>query len=110
MASTEDREKELAELEKELESAQLPFIERPETIDDTDGAVCFLNVDRICGPDCKAFDPTVSPPQGPEQCLILGNLLDVASLLRKPIEAATREAQDRAREAIANMPIPGVRR
>lgn len=68
-----DRDQELDEIEKEL--AQ-PFLHEPDKLDLAEGDVCWLNMDRICKPDCMAYNPEDTDAdgnkiQGPNRCVIL---------------------------------------
>ncbi len=48
-----DREKEYDLLEQELRA---PFVHKPDKMNVADGAMCWINDQRMCGPDCKAFN------------------------------------------------------
>lgn len=101
------RDTELDEMERELKAA--PYIEQPEKIAIQDGTTCWVNADRACGPDCRAYDPGVRPPEGPEVCSFLGGLMDIVEGMRGFINigAITRKSvQDKARQAAAEAAVP----
>lgn len=88
MASEKDP---LAELEKELNPrAPTPYLHEPDTKPLLDGALCWKDERRVCGPTCAAFN--VEGDLGtPSACSLLLYksqsalaLLRIAQLLEKP--------------------------
>lgn len=83
---SDDRNRELDEAVSD------PYIEKPDELDVGDGQMCWLDSNRMCGPDCKAFN--LSAEQGPEQCLFLvrsGKATDavigIEQLIRQMLES-----------------------
>jgi len=107
-----DRDKELTQLTDEirgkLAGEPTPAIDPGEHQPIGDGTSCFMNVDRFCGPDCRAFNPE-SNGETPMSCTILSGL----SGLNKNLEALvnitsklSRQVQDSARTSGPNPPDP----
>jgi hypothetical protein len=103
-----ERDKELDALEKSLRE---PFLEKPEKISIQDGSACWLNGDRACGPDCRAYD--AGAPEGSSAvCAVVGGLMDIADGLTGFIKYAggnlrkTKDDQARAMAAAAPIPNP----
>jgi hypothetical protein len=107
-----ERDQELEMIEKELRGKPTPHLHRPDELPIDDGTTCFMNQERMCASDCRAYNTNSKPGEGADCCLILASLLDiggkmdgviaVASLLRKQkIEAARVEA--------GNAPVPDPR-
>lgn len=75
-----DRDKELDELQKEirdgLKGEPTPAIDQGDKLFIGDGTACFINQDRQCGPECRAFDPT-SNGETPMSCTIIANMRDI---------------------------------
>lgn len=71
-----------------------PYIEQPDKMNVDVGGACFLDRNRMCGPDCTSFtDP--SAPTAQERCTILTAasvgldlLRDLVQLRRPPVAAA----------------------
>lgn len=100
------RDEELDKLERELRE---PHLEKPDEIAISDGTACWLDGNRSCGADCRAYDAGVLPAEGPEVCTVLGGMMDVVEALRGfiSIGAITRKKQqDTARTAAAGAPVP----
>lgn len=100
------RDQELDDLEKQLRE---PHIEKPDELSIADGSSCWLDMNRACGADCRAYDPGVRPAEGPEVCTILGGMMDVVEALQGfvSVGAITRKKhQDHARTAAASVPVP----
>lgn len=100
------RDEELDNLERELRE---PHIEKPGEMAIADGTACWLDMNRACGADCRAYDAGVLPAEGPEVCTLLGGMMDIVEGLRGfvSIAAITRKkAQDQTRTAVANAPVP----
>lgn len=108
-SNTDERDKELDELEKELRDD--PFIAKPDEIKVGDGSICFLDKERMCGGECTAFNWQADPRQSPNQCLILayggqvasGALVEVA---RARQERRAQEDEQRRKAASAEVPKP----
>jgi hypothetical protein len=52
---SDDREKELDAVQRELSQVGAPYIEKPEELDIHRNGLCFLDVKRLCTPACMAF-------------------------------------------------------
>lgn len=106
MSSNADEE--LDRIERELRGQPTPHIERPDEAPVTDGSLCFLN-DRMCGPECRAYDAGVKPAQGPEVCTLLSSVMDIADGM-KPfvdvVQVLRKTRADRQREVSNSQPIP----
>lgn len=75
------RDTELESVIKDLRREE-PYIEKPDEINVDLGAACFLNGNRVCGPDCSAFtDPHA--PTAQERCLILSSVSTGLELLQE---------------------------
>ena len=101
------RDEELDELDKELRSD--PFIDSPDIMGISDGSACWLDMNRACRADCRAYDAGVRPAEGPEVCTLLGGVMDLAEGLRGFISAGSlvrKAAEDRARAAAASAAVP----
>ncbi len=76
-----------------LDELKRPYIEKPDEVQTDVGGACFLNRQRVCGPDCTAF----IEPQAPtavERCALLSTATTAVELLgelvqlsRKPVSA-----------------------
>lgn len=66
------RDKELDELQRALSE---PYIETPDTIQTEEGALCWLDMQRVCGPSCVAYN-TDPAPEPAERCLALKNSME----------------------------------
>ncbi len=100
------RDQELDELEKQLRE---PHIEKPDELSIQDGSTCWIDGNRACGPDCRAYDPGVRPAEGPEVCTVLGGMMDVVESLRGFINIgaiARKTTQDKARATAAGAAVP----
>lgn len=70
-----NRDDELDSLVEDLKDS--PYIERPDTQDVRNGALCWNDRDRVCGPDCMAFNAEEGLDENglvldtPNKCLIL---------------------------------------
>ena len=106
-----ERDQELDELERDL--AAEPFIHRPDEIEEGKGQTCFLNENRMCEPDCTAFNVYADPQQGPERCILLVYLANSAVSTQELVQQSrlllkqsrTQSADD-ARTALASAPVP----
>ena len=106
MSSNADEE--LAKIEAELRGTPRPHIEKPDERPITDGSMCFLN-DRECNPECRAYDHTVAPSQGPEVCVLLSSVMDIADGIKPFIEVAQtlrKARQDKQRTEAGTQPVP----
>lgn len=98
------RDKELddleAELKEKLAGKPTPAVESPNERSIGDGTSCFLDVNRMCDADCRAFDNTVTPPEGPDVCTLLASAMDIATNLSKLVDVGNllkKMNQDRQR-------------
>lgn len=105
------RDRELDELEETLKQklgeAQ-PYIEKPPHLSMADGSACWLNQDRRCDSDCRAYDIGVDPPEGPSVCTLLSAAMSVVENLDQLIKVGDllkKTTQDRARVA-PPQPVP----
>lgn len=118
-----DRDKELDEVERELRNVKpapggQPFIERPETLDQRRGSLCWLDGSRVCGADCVAFNPNELDEAGhatdnPNKCLVLtymGQQGSAALAIIAASRTAAKAAQDKRREEAGGgtPPVPPV--
>lgn len=98
-------DEELARIEAELRGTPTPAIDKPDELDMAPGMGCWLDKERMCGPDCMAYDVDAEPGSGPKFCLVLGAVLrepaviGTAALLRKRNE-------DNQRESASAQPVP----
>lgn len=103
------RDPELEAIEQELRGQPTPHIEMPEDLPIHDGSACFLDQNRACGSDCRAYDTGVRPAQGPEVCTILSSVMDLADGIKPFIEIAStlrKARQDKVRTDAASAPVP----
>lgn len=103
------RDPELEAIEQELRGKNQPYIEKPDDLPIHDGSTCFMDINRACGPDCRAYDTGVTPAQGPEVCTVLSSLMDLADGIKPFIEVAQtlrKARQDKVRTDAANAPVP----
>lgn len=74
------------ELDEVTQGQDRPYIHKPDKVDVDLGGLCFLDRNRVCGPDCTAFvDPAA--PTAIERCLLLGAVaggIELLSQLVKP--------------------------
>jgi hypothetical protein len=101
-------DEELAEIERELRGKPTPHIEKPGERPITDGSMCFLN-DRECNPECRAYDHSVIPAQGPEVCTLLSSVMDIADGIKPFIDVAQtlrKVRQDKQRAEAGTQPVP----
>ena len=104
-----ERDQELDELQRELSQP----IEPPEEVGEGEGQTCFINQDRLCRPDCTAFNSYAELKQGPERCILLvylshtaANTTELVGLGTKLAKITKIRAADEARVAIAAQPVP----
>lgn len=103
------RDPELEDIEKELRGQPTPHIEQPPEMPMHDGSSCFLDQNRACSSDCRAYDTGVSPAQGPECCVLLSSVMDLADGMKPFVEIAQtlrKVKQDKARTDAANAAVP----
>lgn len=115
MSESDRRDRELNELERELKAP--PHIESPD-VKNFDGGACWLDKDRVCGPDCVAYNidgvglPEGEPVQGPNVCTVLvyAGQMGAGALATLALTRKQRQASDDARRAASasNPPIPKV--
>lgn len=72
-----DRDRELDEIEKALRGTPQPVVHKPDNLPISDGTTCFINQERMCASDCRAFNTNAKPGEGADCCLILASILDV---------------------------------
>jgi hypothetical protein len=92
MHDEEDHRRLIRELQRDE-----PYVERPDELKVDVGGACFMDRNRMCGPDCTAFtDPAA--PTAQERCTLLTGasaglelLQELVQLLRRP---AARGAPD----------------
>lgn len=106
--TTEEREAELDDLNKDLEA---PYIHAPDEKAIGDGTLCFLDKERVCDADCTAFNWELPPGQrqAPNQCMILYHLGAVSSGSIAYVMSTRRTNQridDTAREAANKQKVP----
>lgn len=82
---------------------QQPHIEKPDELSIQDGTTCWLNQDRECATDCRAYDVSVDPSQGPEVCTLLQGAMNLRGLV--PIVQLLTKPQ-RPPSPNINAPIP----
>ena len=103
MQMARDRElDELAATLKQKLSESQPYIERPPQLSMSDGSACWINQDRRCDTDCRAYDIGVDPPEGPSVCTLLSAAISVVENLDQLIRVGDllkKTTQDRARVA-----------
>lgn len=79
-----DRDNDLDRLMRELRRED-PYIEKPDEVAVDVGGACFLDRDRVCGPDCTAFtDPKA--PTAIERCIVLSSLDSGLGLLERFVQ------------------------
>lgn len=66
-----DRDTELDALQADLRKP-VPHIESPDEMTPGQGALCFLDQHRVCGPDCASY--IGENPLPSERCLVLSSL------------------------------------
>lgn len=68
---SDDRDLELDALEREFKQmGQTPHIHQPDEKNVEHNGMCWINVERLCGPDCVAFGDPAEPDPG-RRCRIL---------------------------------------
>lgn len=96
------------ELRQKLSGQPTPAIDRGENVPIGDGTSCFLNMDRPCDADCRAFNPTMNG-ETPDSCTLIAGITDIATNLEKLLGVAglmKKVAQDRVREQNIQPPDP----
>ena len=120
------RDSELDDLENELRQDPVeaktrrgtPFIDRPDTLEISDGTLCWLDGNRYCGPDCVSYnvedaDEHGNAVQGPNKCLVMLYMGQQASaamntmLVNRKMMKAAQDAE-RVAKSGGVPPIPGV--
>ncbi len=98
------RDEELEKADKEIRDAlsgkPTPAIDQGENAFIGDGTSCFLNMDRKCEPDCRAFNPTMNG-ESPDSCTIIAGVTDIAKNLEQLLAVGgllKKVNQDRVRE------------
>lgn len=99
--STKDRDKELDAVQAELRKP-VPALERPEEITPEQGAMCFLDVNRVCGADCAAYIGENPLPH--ERCLVLSSLSGIVLATDELIQIR----KDRAAKDVTAAPVPQI--
>ncbi len=115
MASTDDRDRDLDNLNKDLdeEPKGTPYLHEPDEKAISDGSMCWLNVERMCGPDCTAFNWEIDTHnrQGPNQCTLLYYAGQLGLAGHKLIQLTKKQKQsqeDRQRAEAAGGEVPKV--
>ena len=99
----------LAALLKQKLGESAPYIEKPAQLGMSDGSACWINQDRRCDSDCRAYDIGVDPPEGPSVCTLLSAAISVVENLDQLIKVGDlfkKSAQDRTRVAPQQQSIP----
>jgi len=113
--STDTRDQELEELQADLNR---PYIheEEPSEREAKNGEVCWHNANRICAPDCLAYNRLIPMAAGADRCLMLSAVATIADAalefvqLRKKDDArASKKQQDQARSQAASVQPPDPR-
>ena len=108
---TTSRDPEIDKLEQELKkrlgttAPSDPYIEKPQHLAMSDGSSCWLDQNRRCDADCRAYDPGVIPAEGPDVCTLLSSAITMALGFEGFVKAADihkKTSQDRARVAAAH--------
>jgi hypothetical protein len=79
-----ERDRELNELMGELKKP-MPYIEEPDEKNVDIGGACFLDQQRVCGPDCTAFTDPYAPTAA-ERCTILTSMNTGLELLQDLVQ------------------------
>ena len=99
---------EAAALAEELRRVMAePHIERPDELGVGDSSSCFIDQNRMCDSDCRAYDPGAA--SGPEVCTLLGAAMDIAEGISAFVDAnqlIRKVSQDRARAQAQTGPVP----
>lgn len=113
--STDDRDNELNKLERELteEPKGTPYLEEPDEKNIADGSMCWLNVERMCGPECTAFNWELErhQRQGPNQCTVLYYAGQIGSAGFRLVQLNKKQRQvqeDKQRADAASQEVPKV--
>ncbi len=83
-----DRDKELDEVQRDLGR---PYIHEPDEKEIGQGAMCFLDRERLCGPDCASYIGENPLPH--ERCLILSSFSGVVLAVDELIQIRKERAQ-----------------
>jgi hypothetical protein len=97
-----DRDKELDAVQAELRKP-VPHLERPDAITPEQGAMCFLDMHRVCGADCASYIGENPLPH--ERCLVLSSLSGIVLATHELLQIR----KDRARNVVCpppNIPPP----
>lgn len=102
-----DRERRLQDWERERDAAHTPYLEKPDEMNVGSGLLCWINADRVCGPDCVAFnvavlgdDPNAGPPEAtPEMCTVFAIGDEVLRGLRTLVKLRVDRANETRRAA-----------
>jgi hypothetical protein len=105
-----NRDQELDAIEEELRSLSgTPYIEKPDTLNVDDGTACWIDVNRMCNPTCRAWDFEVDPAQGPDVCRALRAITDIPEALQRLLDVAgllKKKSQDNQRAQAQHAPVP----
>lgn len=111
---TNEWDKELDDLEKELRGK--PFVHEPDELNIPEGAVCWLNMDRLCRGDCIAFNIGADAASGPERCMLLVYMSEQTASSQMLVQIGRLAAQgtrtnreDDIRQKAASIPVPEVK-
>jgi hypothetical protein len=78
-------EDDLRALEEQLRLGAKPYIEKPDEVDLDVGGQCFIDRNRVCGPDCMSFT-SVHAPLASERCVILNSMQASMELLGELVQ------------------------
>lgn len=98
-----DRDKELDVLQADLRKP-VPHIESPDEMTPGQGAMCFLDRLRVCGPDCASY--IGENPLPSERCLILSSLSGIVLATDELIQIRKNNAQVHTAPAVPQVPPP----
>lgn len=86
------------ELDDVLGALNDPYIEKPDELTAGSGALCWLDMQRLCGPDCVAFNTKSESTE--DQCRALNSMTSQAVALRR----TTKTLADLVRGGAPNPP------
>lgn len=103
-----DRDKELdAAVKATLGGEPTPKLEEPEHLAIGDGTACFLDVNRMCSSECRAYDYSKEDKDSPEVCTVLASMKNFGVSLEKLVGVGTllkKMGQDQTRVAPGQKP------
>jgi len=107
-----DRDQELEQLEKELRGKPTPHLHKPDELPISDGTTCFMNQERMCASDCRAYNIDSKPGEGADCCLILASVLDIGAKMDGVLSAVSllrKQRADATRVSAGKAPVPDPR-